>query len=53
MLKICVILLFTLGFGREIQLCAGVNGSAGIMSTVKELSIPARTFMISHLDRGF
>lgn len=32
---------FTLGFGREIQLCAGVNGSAGILPTVKELSIPA------------
>lgn len=32
---------FTLGFGREIHLFAGASASAGILPTVKELSVPA------------
>ena len=30
-----------LGFGREIYLCAGMTGSAGVLPTLKELHIPA------------
>lgn len=32
---------FTLGFGREIHLCSGITGSAGVLPTVDELLIPA------------
>lgn len=32
---------YTLGFGRENYLCTGIVGSAGVLPTEKELSIPA------------
>lgn len=32
---------FTLGFGREIQLCNGVVGASGYLPTTQELSVPA------------
>ncbi len=34
-------LAYNFGFGREIQLCAGITGSAGVLPTVSELMIPA------------
>lgn len=32
---------YELGFGREIHLCSGMTASAGVLPSVKELSIPA------------
>lgn len=34
-------LAYSLGFGREVQLCAGITGSAGVLPTVSDLMIPA------------
>lgn len=34
-------LAFSLGFGREIHLCAGMTASAGVLPTVEELLVPA------------
>lgn len=34
-------LAYSLGFGREVQLCAGITGSAGVLPTVDDLMIPA------------
>lgn len=34
-------LAYNMGFGRENWLCAGINGSAGVLPTVEELQIPA------------
>ena len=34
-------LAYSLGFGRENYLCAGITGSAGVLPTTKQLMIPA------------
>lgn len=34
-------LAYSLGFGREVQLCAGITGSAGVLPTVSDLMVPA------------
>lgn len=34
-------LAYTLGFGRENYLCAGITGSGGVLPTQKELTLPA------------
>jgi len=34
-------LAYSLGFGRENYLCAGITGSGGVLPTAKELTVPA------------